>query len=388
MTDLFTQNHVEAEKPTNESTTDKIAFDSVIGQDRVKSILERIIGNNRLANSYLFYGLEGCGKNALAIEFAKAINCRKGPVKPCQKCDICRQMGSLNHPDFKFVFAASKDLKEGEITGHLNKISTNPYAAPSYSSTAEILIHQVRELIKSASLKLYNASVRVFVLAEADKMRVEAANALLKLLEEPPENLILILTTSRLDKILPTISSRCQKVKFSPLSNAEIGKKCLERGIAQDQTEVISRLAMGNVRKAVDLTSSDFNELRDFAWQLLMSTGQSDINERYQFLSDLSRGRSRSEIKEIFLNAESWLRDVQIIANAHEFGLVRELLYNADQNEKIKQLLRLFNAEYISKALDKTEYYIDLVDRNIYINLIFINYLNDLIELQKNTAGL
>ena len=385
MNDLFTNIPAEVKKtkPSDDSEN-RIDFGSIIGQSRVKAILTRIIENNRLANSFLFYGPEGCGKNVTAIEFAKAINCWAESKKPCQNCNACRQIGSLTHPDFKFVFSGPKNLAEKETIEHLQKLSKNPYLSSSYSSSSEILIDKIRELKKLASFTRFNAETKVFIISEAEKMRMEAANSLLKLLEEPPENLILILTTSRLDQVLPTIRSRCQKIKFSPLRRDEIKEKCLELGISEDKSAIISRLSMGNFRKAMDLTKVDFYRLRDEAWQLLLTVKQVDINKRFQLIGKLTRGKNRGEIRELFLSAISWLRDVQILS--YQTGSSNDLLFNADEPEKLDQLLTIYNSSKISKALEKTDYYIELVDRNIYIDLIFINYLNDLIELQQVAA--
>ncbi len=385
MSDLFGNIPVEEKNITaSDDSENRIDFGSVIGQSRVKAILTRIIENNRLANSFLFFGPEGCGKIATAIEFAKAINCLADAKKPCQNCSACRQIGSLTHPDFKFVFSGPKNLAEKDIIEHVQKISKNPYLSAAYLSNSEILIDQIRELKKLASFKRYNAKTKVFIISEAEKMRMEAANSLLKLLEEPPESLTLILTTSRLDQVLPTISSRCQMIKFSPLSRDEIKEKCLELGIGEQQSSVISRLSIGNFRKAMDLTRINFQQLRDEAGQLLLAAKQTDIIKKFQLIGELTRGKNRGEIKELFLSAISLLRDVQILSA--QTGSLNDLLFNADQPKKLDQLLNIFNSSNISTALDKTEYYIELVDRNIYINLIFINYLNDLSELLQSAA--
>ena len=124
--------------------------------------------------------------------------------------------------------------------------------------------------------------------------------------------------------------------------------------------------------------------MRDEAWQLLLTVKQVDINKRFQLIGKLTRGKNRGEIRELFLSAISWLRDVQILS--YQTGSSNDLLFNADEPEKLDQLLTIYNSSKISKALEKTDYYIELVDRNIYIDLIFINYLNDLIELQQVAA--
>jgi DNA polymerase-3 subunit delta' len=385
MSDLFDHTNVTHNSQRNAAGTSMvdIDFSNVIGQQKVKSILTRVMQRNCLGNAYLFVGPEGSGKNAMAIEFAKLLNCRRAVKRPCQDCDACRQIGALTHPDFRFVFSAPKDLKEPDHIQHIRKLAENPYASSAYSSTTEILIDKIRELKKVSNLRLYNAKVKVFVISEAERMRHEAANSLLKLLEEPPEDLTLILTTSRIDKLLPTVISRCQVIKFSPLSREEIKGKSISEGVDEKQAEILSRLSMGNYRKAQELTQDDFNAVRDQAWQVLMTATVEDRIMQLDSIGELSKGKSRGEIKELFLSVLNWLRDLQIISTNQNDLSPNAMLFNADQIERLKQLAKSYAGVDLNQVVIDAENYIDLIDKNVYINLIFINYLNDLRSLSK-----
>ena len=372
-TDLFGQKDQTSEQ---KSTETKIDFSGVIGQDKVKFLLERAIINERVNKAYLFYGPQGAGKDAMAIEFGKALNCTSNDFIPCQTCNNCRLFDQLTHPDLKFLFAAPSKLKEADYIDHVKKKAENYYFRSAYSEMAGILIDQIRELKKIATMKLYKGKSRIFIISEADRMTIEASNSLLKLLEEPPEYLILILTTSRLDKLLPTITSRCQVVKFSPLSEESIQKNLLKNNIELQQANVISRLSMGNFQKAQQLLGDDHQFLREQSWILLMCSQSKDELKKLDIIDEIAVGKDRGQIKELFLSTLLWLRDVQVLQIQKANGSGDNILYNEDQIEKLEQLNKAFNGINLEKTITETENSIDLVEKNVYINLILINYVS------------
>jgi len=363
--------------------TPPINFDIVINQHKVKALLEKAIINTRIPKAYLFFGPEGTGKDALAIELGKALNCLSPNKIPCHNCDNCRLFSQLMHPDLKFVFAAPTKLKEEDYLKHLREKAQNYYFRSNYTETARILIDQIRELKKTASMKLYKGKSRIFIISEADRMTTEASNSLLKLLEEPPEHLLLILTTSRLDKLLPTIISRCQLIKFSPLDEENVSQRLVESGIESYRAKTISRLSMGNFRKATALLEEDYQTLRDQAWTFLMVSQKDDELDKIDLTNKLSVKKDRSQIKELFLLMLLWMRDIQVYRENGNGSTENSLLYNADQMEKVEQLSDTFNKIDIDKTIIETENSIDLVDKNVYINLILINYLNYLFDLKN-----
>jgi len=360
-----------------------ISFDwgKVLGQNKVKSLLEHAIISDRLHKAYLFYGPEGAGKDALAIEFCKALNCLSTERIPCQSCSQCRQFGSLMHPDVKFVFAAPKDFGEkndAEYVKHLLTKAQFPYHHSAYSATASIVIKQIRELRKIAGLKLFNSKWRVFIISEADRMNEEATNSLLKLLEEPPEKLILILTSSHLDRLLPTIISRCQIVRFSPLSTEMIRAKLLADGIEPQRTDVIASLSLGSYRKAEEILEENYQTLRQQAWELLMAVNSQDALAQMDLITDLSAGKDRGTVKEILQFALLWLRDLQVYQLNQ--GETKEGLYlhNADQMDLVSRLSQQYVGINLEKTIIETEHSIDLVEKNVYIQLVLINLLTSL----------
>lgn len=375
--DLFGQN-IPPSTPSRQKR--QISFRGVIGQEKVKLFMKRAILNERINKAYLFYGPEGSGKDAMAIDFGKALNCSSENSIPCQTCSDCRLIGQLTHPDIKFIFAAPSNLKEEDYVKHVQKKAENYYSRSTYSEMAGILIDQIRVLKKIATMKLYKGKKRVFIISEADRMTVEASNSLLKLLEEPPEQLILILTTSRFDKLLPTIISRCQVVKFAPLNESSIKEKLIDNNIEPQQANVISRLSMGNFYKAQQLLEEDYQVLREQAWILLMESQNKDELKKLDVVNQVAASKDRGQIKELFLSILLWLRDLQVLRTQENNGTSVQTLYNEDQLEKLEQLKRAFSCINLEKTITDTENSIDLVEKNVYINLILINYVSILFD--------
>jgi len=356
----------------------KVNFDRVLGQMDAKKILGAIVENQRLSKAYIFNGPEGVGKDALAIEFAKAVNCLNSDGEvPCQRCANCRPIGALVHPDFRVVYPASaKDLQK-EGAQRLEKKAKDPYFPLAKNALAKILIDNMREIKQFVSLRIHSARHRVVLISEADRMNEAASNSILKLLEEPPPQTIFILTTSRINRLLPTIVSRCQVVNFAPLQAGEIQMELERRGVEPEQARVVSRLAEGSFRKAMILLQEDYNALRNLAYRALQLAATGSVVQQLDFVETLSSGKNKSLVKDFLLLALLFLRDVYFF---HQLRFENpdwdEVLTNFDRKEDLEKLAILLEDKDVAEAISKTEKLIDLVDKNIYINLILIDFMN------------
>jgi DNA polymerase III delta' subunit len=221
-----------------------MAFTDIIGQEIPKKLLQSQITSDRIGNAYLFFGPEGVGRTLTARTFAKAMNCKESKDDSCDECRTCRQIHELNSPDF-FVIAAEKgkSIGIGEIRGIKAKVS--------YRTTW--------------------LRFRVILMKEADKLTHEASNAFLKILEESPSHTVFVLTTSRMDAILPTVRSRCQRVEFRRLKELEL------KSLIPDAPESVLRLANGSVTKALQFMEPAFEELRHAAFEFLMGSTKERI---------------------------------------------------------------------------------------------------------------
>jgi len=196
-------------------------FSSFIGHTANKELLKKMIKTDRLPHALLFTGPEGIGKKLAAFSVAAALNCSSLTEDgACGECVSCLKLKSGNQPLIRFVGSPKQEEEARlEVNGFIEAVAPN---ITGNSRTEKINIQQIREVIREASLKPYGSGKKVFVVDDAAGATVEAANCLLKVLEEPPEKTYFILLTSKEVSLLPTIVSRCQKFVFNPLSDKEM----------------------------------------------------------------------------------------------------------------------------------------------------------------------
>ncbi len=205
-------------------------FTQLLGQEKAKRLLRRSLAAERIPHAYIFKGPEGVGKSLFARGVAAAVNCRDvSMVGACGHCSSCKKFRSKNHPDFLVVRPEKGVIK----------------------------IDQIRRLTRELSYPPYESASRVVVIEDVQTMRREAANSLLKTLEEPPENNLLILTAEASQEILPTLTSRCQVIPFAQLSIDDTASILVLHGIERDLAVLLARLAEGSPGKALLFQKTD-----------------------------------------------------------------------------------------------------------------------------------
>lgn len=221
-------------------------FKNILGQQKAVLSLQAQLRTNRIAQAYLFAGPEGVGRKKTAIEVAKALNCRdKEQIEPCDECPSCRKIDKNIHPDVHLIdFAWQAGLLEEKP-----------------EQQTQIKIDVIREIQREISLKRFEGNYKVFIIDQAEKMSQSAMNCLLKTLEEPPENSLLILVTTSQDMLTQTIISRCQIIKFNRLMDSIIHKILTEKFNLSTNLDRITKFANGSVAKA---SSEDFIEKTEF----------------------------------------------------------------------------------------------------------------------------
>ena len=208
---------------------------AIRGHDAVRTRFREMIENGRVAHALLLVGKPGIGKRLLARELAQALNCERRGYPPDGACLSCRKIADQNHPDVIEVSAEGKMLK----------------------------VDQVRELTAALRFKPYEGRTKVAILAEAERMNAAAMNALLKTLEEPPADTVLILTALSLESLLPTLISRCQVVRVQPLATAVVEEMLMERiQVERSEARLLAVLSEGSVGKALNLDREFFIEGR------------------------------------------------------------------------------------------------------------------------------
>ena len=282
--------------------------------EQIKEHMQAAIRDKKPFHAYLFQGEEGVGKEALARTFAAGLQCQSESAdKPCKECVSCRQMESGNQPDVIWVTREKASLGVDEIREQLcNTMDIKPFSSP----------------------------YKIYLVPEAEKMTEAAQNALLKTIEEPPEYGIVILMTSNISALLPTIQSRCLTMEFRPLSTAVVESYVKEHCQVPDyQARASAAFAQGNLGKAMRYAKSeDFIERKDHIISLLRHVEQMDLSEMLAVIKDL--GTRKDEVRDYIDLMVLWYRDV--------------LLFKATKD--INQLLFQDEASYISREASHRSY--------------------------------
>lgn len=298
-------------------------FENIKGQNHALKILERAVNEGKVAQSYLFYGPEGVGKFTTALNFAMALNCRSGKESiACGVCTACLKIKAFNHPDFLYIFptpnfeiSVEGEIKDGKMLSeyerYLNIKKETPWKEFFFSGAVGIRIDSIRLLQHRINLSRNEAKYKVFLIEKAEMMNNSAANAFLKTLEEPPEDVIIILTTAKPESLLPTIISRCQKISFQRLSRQVIEKELTENhGCDLIIARTIARIANGNMKKALSLSSEERTESRQSVLTLIGLLLQGDDLGFIEYIDKYKTLKNVSELIDVIHNLIIWLSDI------------------------------------------------------------------------------
>lgn len=246
-------------------------FSEIPGLEKTKQILISSVKNQHVAHAQLFMSSEGGAGLAMALAYATYINCEeKGEQDACGKCSSCIKFNKLIHPDLHFVFPVTttrqvpKDpLSAAYLKEWRSFVLANPYAGlqdwanfiGSENKQPNISVEESRNVIRTLSMKSFEAEYKIFILWLPEIMNAQAANALLKILEEPPVKTLLLLVTNNTEKIITTILSRTQKVKIRPFRDEEIREFLLTKSFVADEKKAgqLAYLADGNANEAIRL---------------------------------------------------------------------------------------------------------------------------------------
>lgn len=357
-----------------------MAWSSIIDQTRVVATLRSSAAGGRIAHAYLFYGPDGVGKRAAALEFARTLLCERNGDEACGRCLSCTKVSRALHPDVHILMAHPKDTDPAEIGERLRMLAENPYAAvdfvrrpsladPTQTSnkqsiyTVERMHEQVR---RPMSFRPVEGRYKIAVITDADLMRVDAANTFLKVLEEPTPRTIFVLTSSRADRMLPTILSRCQRIRFDPLSAEIIAATLVAReGVEADLADTLARMADGSYTRAVELAESeDLRQGREIVVEYLRLAYARDIDKLSDLIDMISRiGRER--IKGMLVLMLRWIRDLVLFRTTAD----ESILVNIDQKSVVIRFVQNLPAADLEAMVSLVENAIELIGRNTHIPL-------------------
>jgi DNA polymerase-3 subunit delta' len=240
-----------------------MGFDDVLGQEQAKVLMSAALRNNRLGHAYLFTGPDGVGKTLFAQELAKALFCRGKGERPCDKCPDCRMNDRDGHPDLMTVepMGSSRVIKIHQIRGDLKQTDSGG-------------------VLRFLTLRPVQAPKRVVIIREAERLNDEAANALLKTLEEPADFAVLVLTTARPRSLPTTIRSRCQELRFSPLAPDQV-VKALSSHVEFEEGEIreAARFADGSAGRALEILDAGALEIHRKLLPPILALPKGDLFE-------------------------------------------------------------------------------------------------------------
>lgn len=281
-------------------------FNNIIGQEFAKKYITNSIKNDKVNHAYMFEGIDGIGKNLFAKEFGKL---------------LINVDNVDNSPDYINI----------EPTG------------------SSIKIAQIRELQSDIIIKPHS-KYKIYVINHAEKMTVESQNALLKTLEEPPEYAIIILITNNKESLLPTIKSRCEIIKFLPISIMELKKYLMDRGVEENRSALLANFSRGSIEKALELSeSSDFSIMRDDIQKYIQDILDKNMVEILNISSDMDKYKDKVIIVlDMMIN---YFRDIMICKDRAD----KDMLINGDRITFIQNMSSKITYSQVSKIIDIIE---------------------------------
>jgi DNA polymerase-3 subunit delta' len=271
-------------------------FDAIIDQERPIRLLTSFLTHGTIPHALLFTGIEGVGKRTAAVAFAMACNCRGGlreeatdagaqrtAARSCGECSACRKIATGRHPDILSIAPAGQQIK----------------------------IDQVRDLCQSLTMKPYEARVRIALIAEAHRMHPAAANALLKMLEEPPDRTVLILTAPQTADLLPTVVSRCRHIRFKPIARTHLAAMLAKAyDVPAKEAALTAAMANGSVTRALAMQRSHWVQRRNWFMSELAALPRQPLASLLALAEKMVQ--VKEDIPDYLELMASWVRDMAV----------------------------------------------------------------------------
>jgi DNA polymerase-3 subunit delta' len=319
-------------------------FGSLIGNDEVKETLARLLSKGRLPASLLFTGEEGIGKKLFALEVARVLNCRKRKnFDACDECSSCLRIARSTFPPF----GKDDDDKNRLVwSEHADVAMVRPYKQI-------IRVGPMRELEREANFRPFEGAARIFIVEDAEYMNDQAANALLKTLEEPTPNTHIILTTANPTALLATTRSRCQAIRFAPIAADEIQRFLTEKEqMASADAQLLAQTSRGSLGRALNSDIETYRARRDSMLAVLSALTLS--GERVQLLRSaevLAAAKDRDEYEQLLDVLEVLIRDAWSL----QLGRSKESIVNGDLFGQLKKIAGELRSEQAASWLTQIE---------------------------------
>jgi DNA polymerase III subunit delta' len=309
----------------------------ILGHEWAVELLSQHIANERIRHAYLITGPQGVGRRSLALGMAQALNCKQ-PVKPghpCLSCSNCIRIKKMQHPDLTIVQAEQKG--------------------------GTLKIDQIRELQHGLSLMPYEVRYKVAVLLRFEEAHPSAANALLKTLEEPSSQVILILTAESTESLLPTIVSRCETIRLNPLPLAQVQEGLQQRwNLSEKQAKLLTHISNGRPGYAINLYQNPEQLERRQVWLEDNATLiHSSRTARFLYVETLLKDKDKELPRQALLVWLSFWRDILLRTAGTDIPLT-----NLDREAEIQELAAKLDLGTARKAVLEVEKTLHLLEGN------------------------
>ena len=303
-------------------------FQDILGHEQIIEHLQNAIKTDKVSHAYILDGPDMSGKKMIADAFSRTLECEKKGTEPCMECHSCKQALGKNQPDIIYLqHEKPNTISVDDIRSQINNdIGVKPYSSP----------------------------YKVYIVDEAEKMNVQAQNALLKTIEEPPAYAVILLLTNNAEIFLPTILSRCVRLSLKAVPDEKIKAYLMENYEVPDyKADVCVAFAQGNVGKAIELAESeDFNEIKNSALQLIKRLDDIELYEMTEAVKQISNYKLK--INDYFDLIMIWYRDVLLYKATAD---VNKLIFKEEVYEIKKEASRSSygGIENILEALEKAK---------------------------------
>lgn len=358
-------------------------FSEITGHKEIISALRESVDSGKIPHAILFSGISGIGKIKTARAFAQYIHCQnRQDGDSCGKCPSCLQHQNLNNPDLHFVYPIVK--KEGALISKdlieewKELLSNYPYMPnerwneliKAGNSQPAIFVNESEEIISRASISAFQENLKIFIIWQPEKMRPEAANKLLKIIEEPFEDTLFILVSNNDTKILPTILSRTQRFYFHPLETSEIEIELIEKGVEREQAKEAARIAGGSLEKAQEISLHP-EELNDFSFLFkeIMRAAYSLNAKKLKELSEDISGFGREKVMRFLNYCQRMIRE-NFISNFKINNLTAMTKDEAEFSSRFAPFIHEGNVEIISTELGRAS---SDIERNVNTKIVLFD---------------
>ena len=366
-------------------------FKEVLGQEKLKKLLMQSIREGTVPHAQLFLGPKGSANLALALAFAKYVSCEnKQQDDACGACPSCVKHLRLIHPDLHFVFPVAttskvktKPISKNFLSEWRSLLDENPYFSVFdwlkhigiENKQGLISVEESAHVLKDLSFKPYESEIRIMLIWMPEKMNIQAANKLLKILEEPPQKTFFLLVAESTENMLATVLSRTQLLKVPRYSDQEVLNYLTDRGVEQAEAKMISNLVDGNINEALKLVEyvedSEQNTLNFVQWMRLCFSALQvkDIDKLVQW-SEMMAKTGREKQKSFLLFASNVMRDALL----KNYGVEKIMKMNVSGHnftmEKFAPFIHADNCMEIISELNMAQLHIE---RNANPKILFLD---------------